>query len=210
MGLLLRCPNSLVCTLSSSLYQFSLQTIGHKCVPVRDAFDGINSAYSLLTKTITTFSRSSGSIVTRIEDSSHKAHSLKPLCPTRWTVRTAAFQSTVSNYTILCEALEEINAECHDEYGRKAGQFLAQLEKFSTYIGIKPSYLIFSGIEQLSMTLQGKDTTVQEAKDAAELALCYLDRQSRVVDSFYFQVVEQAKDLTDPPACQDTEILPED
>jgi len=39
------------------------------------------------------------------------------------------------------------------------------MEKFST--------LDFSGSEQLSMTLQGKNTTIQEATVAAELATQY-------------------------------------
>ena len=179
-----------------------LQTIGRKCVPVRDALDLIIELTQLIRYSPKRSSLFQGLQAQLSQDSSHKAQSLKPLCPTRWTVRTATFQSIVSNYTILCEALEEINAECHDEYGRKAGGFLAQLEKFSTYFEIKLSYLIFSGIELLSLTLQGKDTTVQEATDAAELALRYLERQrvDKAFDSFYFQAVEQAKDLTDPPA----------
>ena len=59
--------------------------------------------------------------------------SLKPLCPTRWTIRIGAIQSVLCNYSILCEALEQINAETRDEYGQKAGGYLAQMEKFSTF-----------------------------------------------------------------------------
>lgn len=176
-----------------------LQTIGRQCVPVRDALDLIMELTQLIRYSPKRSSLFQGLRAQLSQNSGHKTHSLKPLCLTRWTVRTAAFQSIVSNYTILCEALEKINAEYHDEYGRKAGGFLTQLENFST---IKLSFLIFSGIEQLSLTLQGKDTTVQEATDAAELALHYLERQreDKAFDSFYSQVVEQAKDLTDPPA----------
>ena len=127
-------------------------------------------------------------------------------------VRTAAFQSIVSNYTILCEALEKINAECHDEYGRKAGGFLTQLEKFSTFFGIKLSYLIFSGIKQLSLTLQGKDTTVQEAADAAELALRYLKRQreDKLLILSIPRFLSRQKILLIHQLCLGTEILPED
>ena len=57
-----------------------------------------------------------------------------------------------------------------------AGGFLAQMEKFSTYFELKLSHLIFSGTEQLSIALQGKDTTVQEAVAAAELTVNFLER----------------------------------
>ena len=58
--------------------------------------------------------------------------------------------------------------------------------------------MIFSGIEQLSLTLQGKDTTIQEA---AELAIGHLQRQRTddVFNTFYSHTVESAKELTAPP-----------
>ena len=59
--------------------------------------------------------------------------------------------SVCSNYSILCEGLEQINAETRDEYGQKAGGYRAQMEKLSTSFGLKLSHLIFSGIEQLAV-----------------------------------------------------------
>ena len=41
--------------------------------------------------------------------------------------------------------------------------------KFSTYFGLKFGYIIFSVTEQSSCVLQGKDTTCQEAKEAAQI-----------------------------------------
>ena len=74
------------------------------------------------------------------------APSLKPLCPTHWTVRTGAIQSILINYTVLCDALDKINKEGRDEYAAKAG-FLNQLIKFYTYFGLKHSHLLFSATE---------------------------------------------------------------
>lgn len=53
-------------------------------------------------------------------------------------------------------------------------------------------------MEQLSLTLPGKDTTVQEATLAAELAICYLQRQRKeeASDAFYMRVTEGAKEMT--------------
>jgi hypothetical protein len=46
------------------------------------------------------------------------------------------------------------------------------------------SHLIYDAGEQLSISLQGKDTTLQEATDAADLAVCYLERLKTDVKSF--------------------------
>ena len=116
-------------------------------------------------------------------------------------MRTAAIHSVLLNYSSLCETLETVNAETHDEYGRKAGGYLAQMEKFSTFFGLNLSHLIFSGTEQLSLTLEGKDTTIQEGTMAAELAAQYLQRQrtDESFTAFYSRVVDSAKELTSPP-----------
>ena len=85
--------------------------------------------------------------------------------------------------------------ETHDDYGLKAGGYLAQLESFSTYFGPKLSHLVFSGAEQLLLTLQGKDMTIQEATMAAELTIQHLQRQrsDSSFDQFYSQLVEESK-----------------
>lgn len=106
---------------------------------------------------------------------------------------------------MLCETLQKVNAECNDEYGRMAGGYLAQMDRFSTYLGLK--HLIFCASEQVyitlqvSITLQGKDMTLQEAITAADLAVHFLERQ-RTDDKFhwyYEEVVKCSKDLTASP-----------
>ena len=102
---------------------------------------------------------------------------LRPLCPTRWTVRTSAIDAILKNYQALLEALETINAESYDDYGRRAGGILSMLQHFDTFFGLHLSYLIFSATEQTSTTLQVKDTSVQEAFTLVNLAVAFLKRQ---------------------------------
>ena len=73
--------------------------------------------------------------------------SLKPLRPTRWTIRTAAISAILSNYETLQATLEQINSETHDDYGRKAGGYLAQMDKFSTFFGLKLAHLVFQELK---------------------------------------------------------------
>ena len=116
--------------------------------------------------------------------------SLKPLCPTRSTVRTCALHS-------ICCAARNINAECHDDNGCTGGRYLAQVDKFSTYLGLKMSHFIFAGTEQLPITLQVKDTIVQEATTAADLAVWQQSEER--FHPFYQDVLKSSKDLTAPP-----------
>ena len=150
-----------------------LQSVGRECSSIRDALDFVMEVSQLIRfspKRLSLFE----TLQSQVCDSSVK--SLKPLCPTRWTVRTTAFDAVLSNYSVLGVALEQIIIETHDEYGRKAGGLLAMMEKFKTFFGLKLSHLIFSGTEQFSLTLQGKDTTIQEGTMAAEATIQYLRR----------------------------------
>ena len=133
---------------------------------------------------------------------SHSSPSLKPLCPTRWTVRTGAINSVLTNYQVLCDALCKIHEEGRDEYAMKAGGILHAMEKFCTFFGLHLSHLVFSATEQLSLSLQGKDTTVQDAIQASNLAINYLERQrsDEAFNRFYDRLVETSKELTSEPS----------
>ena len=60
------------------------------------------------------------------------------------------------------------------------------------------SHRIFSAIDQLFITLQGKDTTIQEAVMAANLAAHFIRRQrnDEAFDSFYSSVVSASWNIT--------------
>lgn len=112
---------------------------------------------------------------------------LCPLCPTRWTAHTSAIAAILSNYSTLCTILHEVHQSGRNEYAMKAGGYLNMLEKFSTYFGLKLSHFVFSVTEQLSITLQGKTTTLQKAKHTSQLTENYLRRQrsDTAFEAFY-------------------------
>ena len=151
-----------------------LQDAARNCIDIRDALDLVRELVKLIN-----FSPKRSALFERLKEQlSPQTHDLRPLCSTRWTVRTGAFEAVIANYKTLCTVLEEIHSTGRDEYTMKAGGFLVRMEKFSTYFSFKLCFLVFGATEQLSCTLQGKDTTIQEAQRAAPLTESYLKRQS--------------------------------
>ena len=126
---------------------------------------------------------------------------LKPLCPTRWTVRTGTLEAVIKNYAVIIAELEIIAMESYGEPSRKATGLLALMEKFTTFFGLKLSFLVFSATEQLSRTLQRSDITAQESSLAANAATTYLRRQpvQSSFEHFYLATIEEAKGVTEPP-----------
>ena len=98
---------------------------------------------------------------------------MKPLCPTRWTVRTAAIDAILKDYVVLMETLEDIHSTTHDEYGLKASGFFYS---FGTLFGLKLAHTLFSAAEQVSVTLQKKNITLQDALSAVGAAKAYYSR----------------------------------
>ena len=174
-----------------------LQDVSRKCQPIRNALDTIMELSQLI--------RYSPKRFLEFQQCKHElspeGSGLRPLCPTRWTVRTGAIAAVLKNYAALLQALENISEESHDEYGRKANGLLAQLERFDTFFGLVLSHLVFSGTEQTSINLQSRDTSVQEALSAAEISKSYL-RRLRSDDSFkdfFERAVKQGKEFTGEP-----------
>ena len=44
---------------------------------------------------------------------------LKSLCPTRWTVRTAVFSAVIEDYVVIQETMEEVSDTTHDQSGKE-------------------------------------------------------------------------------------------
>lgn len=109
--------------------------------------------------------------------------------------------TVLAYYSTVCSMLDDVHETGNDACAVKAGGLLVQLEKFNTFLGLKLCYLVFSTSEQLSITLQGKDTTIQDAKGAAKLPMAFLERQrtESAYDEFYDRLVEQCHDLNDEP-----------
>ena len=80
----------------------------------------------------------------------------------------------------------------------KAGGLKRQLEQFGTLFGLKLSHLVFTLTEQLSCTLQAKNTTVQAAISAAYQTESWLkwQRTDEKFDSFYADVLFTSEGLT--------------
>ncbi|XP_062511818.1 zinc finger MYM-type protein 1-like [Corticium candelabrum] len=122
---------------------------------------------------------------------------IKPLCPTRWTVRTAAINAVIVNYHILLETMEEIALTTKDDYGLKAYGIFSALRKFQTLFGLKLGHLLFSAAEEVSKALQAVDTSIQEAMTSVNVAAQYYNRHRTDVEyeKFYASAIKLATDL---------------
>ena len=183
-----------------------LQDCSRNCCCIRDALDltsELNSLIRASPKRLSLFHQLKNEL-------SYSTPGLKPLCPTRWTVRTGALDAVIKNYAVICSELEQISKDSCGEPSRKASGLLALMEKFSTYYGLKLSFLVFSATEQLSKILQSSSITAHEAYMAVAAVKRFLQWQriESSFDYFYRSVVEESKDLTMPPTLPRQKRIP--
>ena len=120
---------------------------------------------------------------------------IKPLCLTRWTVRTGAIDAVLKDYAVVMDTMEEVNRTTRNEHGLKAGGDLAALQKFETLFGLKLGHILFEPAEEVSKTLQGKDTSIQEAVSTVNLEKRFYQQQREYTkfDRLYYRVVDEVK-----------------
>ena len=176
-----------------------LQDCGKNCISMKEALAVTTEVASII--------RASPKRLAQFchlqEELSPGSPGLKPLCPT-------ALNAVLMNYATLQSELERIGEESCGEASHKSLGVLAIMERFTTYFGLKLSFLIFSAMEQLSKTLQYKDINAQEVTTGVNAAKRYLERQRDPLafKLFYDSVVEEARELTEDPMLPRQKCVP--
>ena len=176
-----------------------LQDAARSIVIIRDSMDIVRE----IVKLINYSPKRKALFASKLCEQDQQGSSIKPLCPTRWTVRTAALESVLNQYNVVMDTMEEVNQTTRDDYGLKAGGVLSSLQKFGTLFGLRLAHLLFSAAEETSKFLQGKDTNVQEALSSVGVLKCYFQRQRTddQFNAFYDATESHAHNLEiDPPA----------
>lgn len=93
---------------------------------------------------------------------------IKPLCPTRWTVRNKAITAVLSQYGSVLAALEEM-ASGASNTASTANGLLGQFRKGKTVLGLKLALPVIHELECLNISFQKRTATVAGMKAAVEV-----------------------------------------
>ncbi|XP_025084928.1 zinc finger MYM-type protein 1-like [Pomacea canaliculata] len=171
-----------------------LQETARKTKIIRDALDFAQEIIQLITLS----PKRQVLFDTIQKEAGGSSPTIKPLCPTRWTVRTRAMESLIKNYEILQERLEVVS-EGSDEYARRASGLLMQ--QFSTFVGRSLARTVFAVTEELSTALQKQSTSCEDASSAASVCIYTLQkmRSDEYFLDFFNDVKAKASRLCDAP-----------
>lgn len=156
-----------------------MQAAAHQCPIMEDALmcvQDLGKLFGQSMKCRTTFSE----IVHREAEGPLKVLHIKPLCPTRWTVRVKSVKKILDNYQLILESLEEIaNTRSSGDINPRARGLLQQFRQGKTLLGLQISLNVMEILECLNVALQGREQTisgllvsVQRTHDAIQKLRC--------------------------------------
>lgn len=112
-----------------------------------------------------------------------KFHKLRPLCPTRWTVRAKAIQHVLDQYESILVSLEEM-ASLNGDAATRASGLLAKFLQANTYISLVLALDILGQLEQLNASLQARKKTMGGMKSAVDHILQSLDMKRKDINHY--------------------------
>lgn len=98
-----------------------------------------------------------------------EAPSIKPLCPTRWTVRHSALTSMESNIKPLLETLSSLSEENKSDISIKVRGLLKNMLTFDFVFSLKLAIRLFGPTDGSSRTLQKSTLNISAAMKSVDV-----------------------------------------
>ncbi|XP_072565314.1 zinc finger MYM-type protein 1-like [Paramormyrops kingsleyae] len=119
---------------------------------------------------------------------------LKPLCPTRWTVRNSAIIAVLQQYKRVLDSLEEM-AKSSSKTASTASGLFQHFTKGKTVLGLTLASAVVAELECLNVSLQKKIQTVSGMLDAVNHVRTSL--KGKRDDESYLALYKKATTLVD-------------
>lgn len=118
---------------------------------------------------------------------------IKPLCPTRWTVRSPAIQTVLQQYEPVLGSLEEMSAGSGSDTATKARGLLEKFQKGTTVLGLLVASEVIGELECLNKSLQKKTQSVPGMLAAVECVKSTL--QAKRSEENFQQIYDRATEF---------------
>lgn len=114
-----------------------------------------------------------------------KHKNLRPLCPTRWTMRVTSIRSVLRNYNDLLVFLEDFSNEDKSDAGAKCAGFVKQLQTFKVFFCLKLFLHVFGPIEEFSQGVQSPKLSVSMANSQLRSIMSVIQEKRNAFKEFW-------------------------
>lgn len=125
--------------------------------------------------------------------------SIKPLCATRWTVKSGAVTSILDNYSILQSTLNILLENCpRNDVAAKVRGVQAGMQRFSALFGLLLSKAVFGVTDTVSRCLQAKSMDALTARQLVGALKAQLQHMRQGFDAFWVMAEDTATSIGIP------------
>ncbi|XP_039279145.1 zinc finger MYM-type protein 1-like [Nilaparvata lugens] len=120
----------------------------------------------------------------RLESENDQAN-LRPLCPTRWTMRASSIQRILKNYEDLLQFFEIFSSTDKTEAGYKCAGFLESMILFRTYLFLNLYCHVMNVVEEVNENIQSPHLSVTEVEGMFKGLISILDDKRDGFEEFW-------------------------
>uniref|UniRef100_A0A3B5QLP4 TTF-type domain-containing protein n=1 Tax=Xiphophorus maculatus TaxID=8083 RepID=A0A3B5QLP4_XIPMA len=128
---------------------------------------------------------------------------VKPLCPTRWTVRGQAVQVVLNEYEAILNSLEEM-ASLGSDTSTRANGLLERFQKGKTILGLNIATEVLGELECLNKSLQNRSQTIAGMQTAVQYVSSAI--QEKRTDAKFAELFEKSVQMVDTLGIEAIEI----
>lgn len=173
---------------------------GAHCVNLvaKDSCDGsklIKNALGCVNELGVMFS-TSGKLRTKYQEVCKEAdvtnQKLRPLCPTRWTVRLSAVDAVLSRYEEILQTLENL-ADGTSHLSTRAAGLHSQLSQGSVLVALHIARAVIAPLDRLSRVLQSETCTVSAMQKCVTTTMTQLQTLRETANQLIVDYLHQAE-----------------
>uniref|UniRef100_A0A8D8ETT4 Zinc finger MYM-type protein 1 n=4 Tax=Culex pipiens TaxID=7175 RepID=A0A8D8ETT4_CULPI len=124
---------------------------------------------------------------------------LRPLCPTRWSVRFTSMNSILNNYRALVEFMETLSTKDRTDSGAKAAGFLRVLNSFNFYCVLNFLVKFFAHIDSVNTALQSIKINVEQGHRMVSTLKDTISHMKEDFESVWEQICLKKPEEVSPP-----------
>lgn len=124
---------------------------------------------------------------------------LRPLCPTRWTMRASSLNQILKNYSSLVEFFQLFSESDTSDAAAKCSGYLEQMTNFKTFWFLSLYSLVMSPVEEVNSQIQSKHIGVAEVKSKLGFLYDVIENNRNDFEQFWGKCMNEKPSFVDEP-----------
>jgi len=122
---------------------------------------------------------------------------LRPLCPTRWTMRSSSIRQIIKHYENLLRFFDKFSEEETSDVASKCAGYLETMQKFKTYFFILLFCHVMDPVEEVNTKIQSTGMDATEVESKLQRLLEILAEKRAGFDIFWMECLNKKPDLVE-------------